>query len=324
MPGAHCVEPRPGNPSCPNRTYLTGSNKSCVKYCKKANEFEEAGALCQGLRPDLDGARETAVSTGMRAVASIYNYQAIRVAEKHLSYNERERHHAVEVIWFYGPAGSGKTRAIYERIETNMEDAYWKPPESKWFDGYDQHEILVLDDLRSTWFGFSFLLRLLDRYPMRIENKGGHRQMLCRKVYISSIEHPREFLPADSGEPVQQLLRRIKEIIRFSLLVGVRNVPLETPGNGLFEAIEQAERPNLGSGFPPLLDENLPGRLGVPDVSVPEVEGNNIPQLQRTSQRLWPVNPLDLQTPMPGTTNWPSSVPYNPSAAMDWENEVLM
>ena len=39
---------------------------------------------------------------------------------------------------------------------------------------------------------FDYLLRLLDRYPMRVEGKGTSRQMLSKKIIITSIFSPEE------------------------------------------------------------------------------------------------------------------------------------
>lgn len=56
------------------------------------------------------------------------------------------------------------------------------------------------------------LLKLIDRYPHRLELKGGFRQMLSKKIYITSIMHPKDIYNL-SEEHVKQLLRRIDKII---------------------------------------------------------------------------------------------------------------
>jgi len=195
----------------------SASTSKNITYCKKGGNFIEYGALRQGERVDLDGARTMAADSGMRAVSTHMSYQQTRTAEIFLTYNERTRVSATPVCvrWLYGAPGSGKTRAVHRYIERDGLDAYHKAAGGKWFDGYDQHMCLVLDDIRSGWFDLSFLLKLIDRYEFRVEVKGGYRQMLATTIYITSVMHPRDLynLP---NEPVAQLLRRIYSLQHFT------------------------------------------------------------------------------------------------------------
>jgi hypothetical protein len=95
-----------------------------------------------------------------------------------------------------------------------VSQGYWHDG-TKWFQGYDAHEELVLDDFRAGNMKFNYLLKLIDRYQLRVETKGGYRQILAKTIYISSIQHPKEVynLP---DEPIAQLLRRIDLIIHYN------------------------------------------------------------------------------------------------------------
>ena len=53
------------------------------------------------------------------------------------------------------------------------------------------------------------MLALLDRYEMRIELKGGHRQFLAKLIIITSNQHPQGLY---GHESILQLLRRINKI----------------------------------------------------------------------------------------------------------------
>ena len=48
----------------------------------------------------------------------------------------------VWVLW--GPSGTGKSRWV----AATWPDAFWKSPESKWWDGYSGQETVVLDDFK--------------------------------------------------------------------------------------------------------------------------------------------------------------------------------
>jgi hypothetical protein len=112
------------------------------------------------------------------------------------------------VYWLWGATGSGKSRLA----KAVCKDCYFKPPDSRWFDGYDGQKVVVLNDLRKSTFTFSYLLDLLDRYPFQVEVKGGYRQMrsLCMIVTCSK---PHETLWAElagkANEHIGQLSRRL-------------------------------------------------------------------------------------------------------------------
>lgn len=123
---------------------------------------------------------------------------------------------ALRVFWFYGPTGSGKTRAAFE--EAGDQAIYTKPAGNKWWDGYTGQPVILLDDFRSDWFTFGYLLRLLDIYPMPLEYKGGMTNLCSQTIYITCPNHPEvlyEDLMARKEGASAQLLRRISEIRQF-------------------------------------------------------------------------------------------------------------
>lgn len=202
----------------PNRSHIercAGNAKQNIEYCSKDGKFVEYGDRPnQGKRTDLDLTRERLQDGGtMRGELKVArNLQSVRFAEKWLTYNEPQRNWEVDVQWFYGPTGTGKTKAAKELLP----DAYWKANGSKWWDGYDGHEDIIIDDLRAEDFPFNRLLRILDRYPCRIEYKGGYRQLLARNVIITSPKPPGDTYPELVGEDMGQLKRRIRRTVRFS------------------------------------------------------------------------------------------------------------
>lgn len=121
-----------------------------------------------------------------------------------MKYLEKKRNFKPEVFWFYGHSGSGKTRTAYEM----MPDCYRKTNSSgQWWDGYDAHPDVLIDDFKDGTLTYSSLLELLDRYECRVQYKGGSRQFLARRIVITSI-HPPDYWFVDDVE----LRRRIDEI----------------------------------------------------------------------------------------------------------------
>lgn len=184
------------------------------RYCKKDGDYFEKGEIPnQGKRTDLDNVREIIRSTNkMRAVVDVaQSYQSVKMAEQILKYHETPRTWKPEVFWFCGSTGTGKSRLAYEMLG---DDCYTCLSTGRWFDGYDAHENVLIDDMRKDFMKFHELLRLLDRYAMRVETKGGTRQFLAKKIIITSCYRPEEMF--STREDIRQLIRRLDKIYIFS------------------------------------------------------------------------------------------------------------
>jgi len=195
-----------------------GTQEQAIAYCKKEDAaFVERGIpRAQGHRTDLDDARRTAVESGMREVTATMSYNQIQTAAKFLTYNEEPRDWLTSVTWIYGPTGSGKSRLAREiAAEYTENDVYVKSDATKWWEGYDGQETVIIDDFRDSWWGITEMLRILDRYECRIECKGGYRQLKAKTIIVTSIEHPEMFYRGARGEPIEQLMRRITGIIKL-------------------------------------------------------------------------------------------------------------
>lgn len=190
-----------------------GKAEEASNYCKKEGNFCEFGKMKeQGKRTDLDNVRTLALEGGMREVSSVCSAQQIRVAEKFLTYNEEGRNWKPTVIWIWGETGTGKSKTAREICG---EDVYCKNTGSKWWDGYDRHEDVIIDDFRDSWWEITYMLGLLDRYEFQVEVKGGMRQFVPKQIVITSAQNPANCYRG-TGEAIKQLLRRI-DIIEQSV-----------------------------------------------------------------------------------------------------------
>lgn len=177
---------------------------------------KEGVPKCQGKRTDIEKVKELVKTSNMRQVCEqATSYQSIRVAEKLFVYFEKKRNFVPDVFWYYGATGTGKTRRAYEILKDKYgeDDVYFCMDTNDWWQGYDGHQGVILDDIRKDFCKFHTLLRLLDRYPYQVETKGGSRQLLAETMIITCPYHPEDLFTG--REDIAQLTRRIKEIVRF-------------------------------------------------------------------------------------------------------------
>jgi len=106
---------------------------------------------------------------------------------------------------FWGTTGTGKSRRAW--AEAGME-AYPKDPRTKWWDGYLNHEHVVIDEFRGS-IDIAHMLRWLDRYPVLVEIKGASVPLAAKKIWITSNLDPRRWYPDADQETVNALLRRL-------------------------------------------------------------------------------------------------------------------
>lgn len=191
-----------------------GKDEHSENYCSKENLWINEGENIQGKRNDIVAVRD-AVRDGMGIRTMINNeligsLQQLRLAEKLLVYVEPKRKWVPEVWVLWGAPGAGKTRRAYEILG---EDVYVKRGSTgKWWDGYDGEEDVLLDEFRGSQMPLTDLLGVLDRYEYRTEFKGGTRQLLARRIVITSPFHPEKWYEHAKGEPLGQLKRRITHI----------------------------------------------------------------------------------------------------------------
>lgn len=203
-----------------------GTPQQISDYCKKEGTFKEQGDLPKsGKRSDIDHIRDVLQETSKMAdvVVCARSYQAVQVAEKYLQYHERPRNWKPIVKWYWGQSGSGKTHKAVQELGEHYYDA---PHDGKWWQGYDAHENVLIDDMRETFMDWSKFLKLIDKNKFRVECKGSSRQFLARKIIITSPYPPEELYA--NREDKFQLVRRLDEIRHFSeIYIGDENNPDE-------------------------------------------------------------------------------------------------
>ena len=206
-----------------------GTQQQAIKYCKKERTrydgpFEYGTPKSQGTRNDLiqlkqaidDGLNDdelisTYISAYARYPKLIEKFKALR--NKRTAKRQYKENFDRQVIEIVGEPGTGKTRMVYDNHD--IDDIYvlamgTGTNGSVWFDDYQGEKIILIDDFYGN-MRYSFLLRLLDIYPIRVQTKGGYTYLAWEKIYITSNEsHDQWYQNIDD---ISALDRRINKTI---------------------------------------------------------------------------------------------------------------
>jgi len=170
----------------------------------------------QGFRSDLESvAFEVAAGAKMRDIAEQHPATYVQwgrgLTQLRTILSEPYNHDAVRGEWYWGPPGTGKSR----KARDENPGLYLKS-QSKWFDGYDGEEVILIDDLDK--LGGDKLGHYMkiwaDRYACTAEVKGAVVNLRHKKIIITSNYKPEDLW---EGEMLKAIERRFK-ITHFDTL----------------------------------------------------------------------------------------------------------
>lgn len=171
-------------------------------YCRKEEsraeggvqyEWGQFGGRQQGSRSDIHRAAECAKKRGAAAVADefpatfVKYHRGLEAIHRTTIRPRSTGDPPPTVVIHYGPTGTGKTRGVYE--DYGSANVYTKD-DSKWWDGYHGQKVVLFDD----WVGSLEippvqLLRILDRYPIQVQTKGGYVPLNSQFFIFTSTQH---------------------------------------------------------------------------------------------------------------------------------------
>lgn len=197
------------------------AREAAIRYCEKEETRVEGPwvfgtwELRPGKRNDLEEIQE-AIESGAspRTISREYFASWIRY---HKSFDLYGLLHADPRDWemdvqiLYGEPGTGKTRRVYaeaaernERVYTLLQNDNGVP----WFDGYAGEEVLLIDDFYG-WIKVSYMLKLMDRYPLKVQVKGSVVNFISRRIYITSNKPVCEWYDWDKiGDTIYRAFQR--------------------------------------------------------------------------------------------------------------------
>lgn len=192
-----------------------GTPQEAAQYCKKDGNWWEVGECpVAGKRTDLDavalkvrnGASLQEIAEEHPAMFVVYS-RGFAALQSKLMKDRTEKPH---VSWVWGSTGVGKTKYAVELCKS-----FYMKDGTKWWDGYEQQECIILDDYE--WDekreSFRYLLRLLDRYKFQGETKGSYVKINSREIVITCEHPPSHFW---GGGMLAQILRRCDQVITFA------------------------------------------------------------------------------------------------------------
>lgn len=186
---------------------------ACMKYCSKketrvGGPFERGTKPEQGRRTDLEELAREFVNKPEAEFATENPDTFVRynrgLKEYKRAVTMKHRTCAPTIYWRWGKSGCGKTRGAVEAHP----DSYYIKDGSRWWDGYEQQEAIIIDDFEARDWEWRSFLRLLDRYQYQGQVKGSYVPINSPFLYITCEFPPEHFW---DGNCLEQVMRRIRE-----------------------------------------------------------------------------------------------------------------
>ena len=169
-----------------------GNDIQNKEYCSKEGQFTEWGTpVGQGRRSDLLEIVQLVQSgeTSMERIARecpvqvIKYYKELRLifASHDPSQNEtlkRKLDSTMDV------PDRARVEERFTEAKATGGRIYYKP-RGDWWDGYKQHECVIIDDFYG-WIKYDDLLKICDRYPYQVPVKGSFEQFTSKYIWITS------------------------------------------------------------------------------------------------------------------------------------------
>lgn len=119
-----------------------------------------------------------------------------------------ERRWAMKIQIYYGKTGTGKSFTAH-KIYPDAYHASWPGKSGQWWwPDYNGEETVIMDEFRHQ-VAMDELLKLFDRYPLKVQYKGGFAKFRSKRLVITTNIKPSKWFP--KVRDVSMLRRRIQE-----------------------------------------------------------------------------------------------------------------
>lgn len=220
---------------------MRGTCEQNLDYCTKEDKeaFVWGTIPKQGTRADLEELRDE-IMAGKRfeeilveRPTAVHQYGRTIAPLCTVASRLNEKMWEPECEWHYGSSGAGKTHVWKSQwkqpgtgrwIKLNRAD--WK--EHKWFEGYDRHENVVINEFRGE-VNYDELLEWLEDAPHDVPVRGkGPVPFVPKKIIITSRKSPAEtYRKTNENDCLYQLTRRKIRIFEWRGRYAQNNVTCE-------------------------------------------------------------------------------------------------
>lgn len=187
----NCKDPRKSFAYCQKAESRADGYQPVVKGCPPAQKNVKGDVAARN-RYLLENGAEAAIADGSLPLSQ---YTKVRAAIKLYKsvVNKPESLDQLTNEWYHGPPGTGKSR----KVRADHPGVYDKPL-NKWWDAYEDQEVVVLDDFGPGQACLGDLLkRWADHYPFTAEIKGSATTIRPAKIIVTSNYTPDEIWPED-------------------------------------------------------------------------------------------------------------------------------
>lgn len=206
--------------------------EASIKYCQKTEgriegpwTYGELRTQGKGSKPhqgllSLKRALDAGADLEVLAKEEAYFPEWVkhsRALEKYqLMLAPKDIRYTLEVALFYGGSGTGKTETAMElAMDWNTKQSnMFIHTQTKWFDGYKPGQPMLIDEFNG-YVPYQEFLRLIDKYPLAKEFKGGYLAVNPNLIIITSNFRIETWWKHENVL-MEAILRRITKFVFFS------------------------------------------------------------------------------------------------------------
>lgn len=187
----------------------------------------------QGSRTDLNNMTQMVISgSSMREIALsdpatfVKYHGGIQKLTEVLAVQKRST--MTKLFIYTGVPGSGKSHKAFEEAREYLGthnlpgDVYvWRQPtklgDKIWFHGYQNERVMVIDEFYGT-VDINFFKLMVDKYPLTVEVKNGHKDFLVEAIWITSNKPWTSWWGVEALSDIQRaaIERRITKVEEFT------------------------------------------------------------------------------------------------------------
>lgn len=191
------------------------SAQAVIKYCTKDGDFttniSEKLHRKQKAKVGYNTlVTKTVVDAIKTGIISYHHAKTYEHARRLCTLSSTYNHNTTRGLWFYGPSGTGKSRAARESVL--ISGTRYVKSQNKWWDNYNGEPIVILDDLDTDMLGHHLKI-WADRYHCTGEVKGSAVNLTHRQFIVTSnLSIDELFRKSEHAHLLEPLKRRFTEV----------------------------------------------------------------------------------------------------------------